>query len=217
MKEFSEETRKKMSESAKKRCQNPEQVASQIARGTKLDEDKVRQMYKSGMTQSEIADELGVTQKVVWRFMLRHGIRARNSAKRDQWREKNSSWKGGERIERGYLQVYNPEHHKAAPNGYVRYHDIVAEEKLGRELKWYGLGDERSEVVHHINGNKLDNRPENLVVLSNKEHRRIHSAVTKEQVDDVFLERISRLEQEIKDLTAKLEKYELTAFDLEED
>lgn len=51
MKSISEETRKKMSESAKRRCENPEWIASQIARGTQLDEAAVRHMYENGMTQ----------------------------------------------------------------------------------------------------------------------------------------------------------------------
>ncbi len=47
-------------------------------------------------------------------------------------------------------------------------HRVVAERMLGRELK-------ENEVVHHINGNKLDNRPENLMVFeSQSDHLKWH-------------------------------------------
>lgn len=42
-------------------------------------------------------------------------------------------------------------------------HRIVMEEKLGRPLR-------PDEVVHHLNEDKLDNRPENLVVTTAREH-----------------------------------------------
>lgn len=46
-------------------------------------------------------------------------------------------------------------------------HRTVAEAKLGRHLV-------KGEVVHHINGNYRDNRPENLQVMTQSEHARLH-------------------------------------------
>lgn len=160
MKSFSEETRRKRSESAKKRCADPAWLEAQRKRGTQLNAEEVKNMYERGMTQAEIAVALNITQKVVFNFMRRHGIKARKAAKRDQTRENNACWKGGERIEGGYKCLYIPGHHKARSNGYVREHDLIAEEMIGRPLRWFGPQDSRSEVVHHINGDKLDNSPE---------------------------------------------------------
>src|SRR5713226_4349423 len=46
-------------------------------------------------------------------------------------RENSPSWKGGRhRDEKGYIQIYQPEHPRAKKNGYVREHTVVMERKL---------------------------------------------------------------------------------------
>lgn len=73
--------------------------------------------------------------------------------------EDSPSWKGGRRIEEGYVLIYLPDHPKAKSNGYVREHTVIMEKVLGRSLH-------KDENVHHKNGNKEDNRIENLELWS---------------------------------------------------
>jgi hypothetical protein len=85
------------------------------------------------------------------------------------------NWKGGKRTGRtdGYVQVYKPEHPGSSIEGYVMEHRLVMESVLGRYLS--GV-----EVVHHINGVRNDNRPENLQLFaSGGEHISHHNKLRK--------------------------------------
>lgn len=73
-------------------------------------------------------------------------------------REKSSRWKGGtRRSPHGYVMRLAPDHPSIAGTArrYVLEHRLVMEQMLGRFL-------EPNEHVHHKNGIRDDNRPENL-------------------------------------------------------
>ena len=75
-------------------------------------------------------------------------------------------WTGGLRRAKGYVYEHAPDHPNATKSGYVCQHRLVMEKVLGRYLT-------AREVVHHHNGVRDDNRPENLAVFStNAEHLR---------------------------------------------
>lgn len=70
--------------------------------------------------------------------------------------ENNSGWKGGRFVDRwGYVLINGPKHPNARTNGMVAEHIAVMSELLGRPLQ-------PEETVHHKNGIRSDNRPENL-------------------------------------------------------
>jgi hypothetical protein len=81
-------------------------------------------------------------------------------------------WKGGKFIASdGYVQVY------LGPRKYRKEHFLVMEEALGRRLA-------PVEVVHHIDGNKQNNKLDNLVRLVNESHhQRVHNSLYKLSLD----------------------------------
>lgn len=110
---------------------------------------------------------------------------------------KNSSnWKGGViKRKNQYIHILSPDHPNRDSRGYVQEHRLVVEKTLGRYLT-------PKEAVHHKDGNKHNNKPENLELISSKgQHTRQHFEDSHKVAS--LEARIKELEEENAKLTPK--------------
>jgi hypothetical protein len=82
-------------------------------------------------------------------------------------------WKGGRHLtKKGYIIVFSP-YHPFANNRYVLEHRLICEKLLGRFL-------EPEERVHHIDFNRANNNPDNLIVFETPiDHMNYHYSLRK--------------------------------------
>lgn len=120
--------------------------------------------YKSMI---EISKNLGVSHPIVKKYLIKYGFRIRTKQEQ-QSSIYSSNWKGGKRKKKeGYIEIYYPTHPRANSRKCVYEHILVAERMIGRQLN-------DNEVVHHIDRNKSNNNPNNLLVLTRSEHAKLH-------------------------------------------
>lgn len=132
--------------------------------------EQMMAMYDSGMTVAEISAALSAgeweqywcdsgnpgyqpSSKTVNKVLKRSGQKMRG---RGAPLHRNVFWNGGRVVDKnGYVLVKANDHPHSTKSGYVREHRLAMEKSIGRYLT-------RTEVVHHKNGDKQDNRIENL-------------------------------------------------------
>lgn len=84
-------------------------------------------------------------------------------------------YKGGHTCLPGrYVFEFAPHHPLANGWGWVAQHRLVAEDIAGRRLR-RSTDPARAECVHHIDENRTNNDPTNLVVMTKTQHQRHHA------------------------------------------
>lgn len=155
-----------------------------VRQDSELLAESIADMYWNRQhTIAEIAEHFGVSLSCVRRWMDNLGIPRRSQRAAQQVATQrhghpapkmaglsgpdNPNWKGGfVRHAKGYILRYAPWHPDQV-NGYVFEHRLVAEQTVGRRLNPW-------EDVHHIDGDKANNDPGNLQVISHSDHTRLH-------------------------------------------
>lgn len=135
----------------------------------------VKELYVNGKESSlTIAKKLGVSRHTVLyhlrkanctRSQSEAGILASEQQRlRNQMANQNPFWKGGRYDHKdGYVCIRKPDHPRQSAGGYVFEHVLVWEEAHGKLIP-------KGYVIHHLNGVKNDNRADNLVAISRKDH-----------------------------------------------
>lgn len=149
-----------------------------------LDEQFIKDKYLADISITQIAHELNCSVRAIQNRIQWLGIYERGRQKRLQRGMRNPRWKGGRKLVDGYVYIYQGNHR------YIPEHRLIWETTHSKSLP-------KGWVIHHLNGIRNDNRPENLVAFPDRRHRHIIGAMK---------ERIHVLEDEVKHLKGALER-----------
>lgn len=124
---------------------------------THEERDLLTNQWKDAESKQKLCDILGVSRGTINCWLKQIGIT--DHTKPRLRGENHGMWKGGRRVENGYVFVLiypeDPMWCMANNAGYVAEHRLVMARHLGRPLN-------KNEQVHHKNGLRDDNRLENL-------------------------------------------------------
>jgi len=190
-----------------------------------LDEGLLRHLYiDEGLSSRDIGGLLRVDKTTVLKYLKKYGIplRPNNGAAckgkknpRISAALKGRHFKGKKPSLRkthkksidqmGYVVVRVPPDspfYPMATQGKIREHRLVMAQHLGRCLT-------PDEVVHHINGDKTDNRIENLQLLTKHNHNSVLQLKHLQEENKQLKQQIEELKQRIRELEMILQIQEV--------
>lgn len=186
-----------------------------IVRGKQWNKQQLKKLYwEQEKSTYDIATILEVSKSDVIRAFRRLDIPIRQKEERNRLAGKKlslkrgtacgKSWKGGRiRFKSGYIKVQCQGHPYADQHGYVLEHRLVMGQKIDRYLlPW--------ERVHHIDGKRDHNTPDNLQLISPSDH----TLYTRMCAHCELRKRVRLLEWEIKQLRQDLQyKFEKAGYE----
>jgi len=165
------------------------------------DKEWLKEQYIDKMRSTrQIAEEVGSTPGAVYSQLKWLGLELRKSRvawdlrfPEGRFGKDAANWRGGRQASgKSYVSVWSPDHPNASKDGYMLEHRLEMEKHLGRYL-------EKGEVVHHKNGDKKDNRIENLELFaSHADHKQKHADAVAEVVErDKEIERLKKIIEDL--------------------
>ena len=121
----------------------------------------------------------------LWRCLcgqpkMRKSRRCLRCYRKSQKGEGNPNWKGGRTVNQGYVYIRLPRPDSKSP--WIAEHQLVWEKAHGPLPKGW--------IVHHLNGNRQDNREANLAAMPRKRH-------SPAKMLEPYIWRIQQLEKEL--------------------